>query len=292
MDGVEYYGQLSFLKGGLQFADRITTVSPSYAEEIQREPLGMGLQGLLAHRRGVLTGILNGIDTDAWDPESDPYIERYYNASRIAAKDDNKRALQRRMGLEEKADVPLFGVVSRLTHQKGHDVTADIAADLVRLPAQLAVLGSGDPALQQRFQALAAAHPGRIAVQIGFDEGLSHQIEAGADLFLMPSRFEPSGLNQMYSQRYGTLPVVHATGGLRDTVVDADPEALKKKRATGVVFSPLDGATLLAACRRGIELYRDKKAWRQVQKTAMGREFGWESRAGQYLALYRGLAAG
>jgi starch synthase len=292
MDGVEYYGQLSFLKGGLQFADRITTVSPSYAEEIQREPLGMGLQGLLAHRRGVLTGILNGIDTDAWDPESDPYIERYYNASRIASKDDNKRALQRRMGLEEKADVPLFGVVSRLTHQKGHDVTADIAADLVRLPAQLAVLGSGDPALQQRFQALAAAHPGRIAVQIGFDEGLSHQIEAGADLFLMPSRFEPSGLNQMYSQRYGTLPVVHATGGLRDTVVDADPEALKKKRATGVVFSPLDGATLLAACRRGIELYRDKKAWRQVQKTAMGREFGWESRAGQYLALYRGLAAG
>lgn len=292
MEGVEYYGSLSFLKGGLHFADRITTVSPTYAQEIQLEPLGMGLQGLLSHRRSVLTGILNGIDTDAWDPESDPYIERYYNASRIAAKQDNKRALQLRMGLEDAPDMPLFGIVSRLTHQKGHDVTADIAPELIGLPAQLAVLGSGDAALQQRFQALAAAHPGKIAVQIGFDEGLSHQIEAGADLFLMPSRFEPSGLNQMYSQRYGTPPVVHATGGLRDTVVDADAEALKKKRATGVVFAPLDGPALLAACRRAVDLYRDKKAWRQLQKTGMARDFGWEGRAGQYLELYRSLAAG
>jgi starch synthase len=289
IDGVEYYGNLSFLKGGLHFADRITTVSPTYADEIQREPLGMGLQGLLAHRRAVLTGILNGIDTDAWDPESDPYIERYYNASRIAAKQDNKRALQRRMGLNEAADVPLFGIVSRLTQQKGHDVTADIAAELVGLPAQLAVLGSGDAALQRRFQGLAAAHPGQIAVQIGFDEGLSHQVEAGADLFLMPSRFEPSGLNQMYSQRYGTPPIVHATGGLLDSVVDADAEALKKKRATGIVFSPLDGTHLLAACRRAVDLYRDPKAWRQLQKAGMARDFGWESRAGQYLELYRGL---
>ncbi|HEX7810587.1 MAG TPA: glycogen synthase GlgA, partial [Burkholderiales bacterium] len=222
MDGVEYYGKLSFLKGGLHFADRITTVSPSYADEIQREPLGMGLQGLLSHRRGVLTGILNGIDTDAWDPESDPYIERYYNASRLAAKQDNKRALQMRMGLEDRPDVPLFGVVSRLTQQKGHDLTADIAAELVRLPAQLAVLGSGDTALQQRFQALATKFPGNIAVQIGFDEGLSHQIEAGADIFAMPSRFEPCGLNQMYSQRYGTPPVANATGGLVDTVTDGE----------------------------------------------------------------------
>lgn len=290
VEGVEFYGKLSFLKGGLQFCDRITTVSPTYAEEIQREPLGMGLQGLLARRRAQLTGILNGIDTDAWDPESDPYIERYYNASRLAAKAENKRALQQRMGLAEDADVPLFGVVSRLTRQKGHDVTAEVAAALVKMPAQLAVLGSGDADLQQQFQALAARFPGKVAVQIGFDEGLSHQIEAGADIFLMPSRFEPCGLNQMYSQRYGTPPVVHATGGLIDSVVDADAEALKKKRATGVVFAPLDAPHLLEACRRAVALYQDKKVWRQLQKSGMGRDFGWEARAGQYLALYRELA--
>jgi len=290
IEGVEYYGNLSFLKGALQFSDRMTTVSPSYAAEIQQEPLGMGMQGLLARRSGVLKGILNGIDTDAWDPESDPYIERYYNASRLAAKDDNKRALQARMGLQPDAAIPLFGVVSRLTQQKGHDVVAQIAEALVRMPAQLAVLGSGEPALQQRFQALAAKHPGKIAVQIGFDEGLSHQIEAGADLFLMPSRFEPCGLNQMYSQRYGTPPVVHATGGLRDTVVDADAEGLKKKRATGVVFTTLDAPSLMAACLRGAALYQDKKLWRQVQKAGMAKDFGWESRAREYVDLYRSLA--
>lgn len=290
MDGVEYYGSMSFLKGGLQFAGRITTVSPSYAEEIQREPLGMGLQGLLARRSDVLAGILNGIDTDAWDPESDPYIERYYNASRLIAKQDNKRALQVRMGLEDAPEVPLFGVVSRLTEQKGHDLTADIAEDLVRLPAQLAVLGSGDTLLQQRFQALAVKFPGKIAVQIGFDEGLSHQIEAGADIFLMPSRFEPSGLNQMYSQRYGTPPVVHATGGLRDTVVDMNPETLRKHRATGFVFAPLDAATLLQTCLRAATVFHDKKLWRQLQKYGMAQDFSWDARAKQYLEVYRSLA--
>jgi starch synthase len=292
VEGVEYYGKLSFLKGALQYCDRITTVSPGYAAEIQQEPLGMGLQGLLSRRKAVLTGILNGIDTDAWDPESDPYIERYYNASRLAAKQDNKRALQARMGLDAQPDTPLFGVVSRLTEQKGHDVVAAIAAELVRAPAQLAVLGSGDAALQQRFKQLAASHPGKIAVQIGFDEGLSHQIEAGADLFLMPSRFEPCGLNQMYSQRYGTPPIVHATGGLRDTVVDADAEGLRKKRATGIVFSPLDAPRLLEACARGMALYHDKKLWRQIQKTGMAREFGWDARAREYLELYETLVAG
>jgi len=292
MDGVEYYGNMSFLKGGLQYADRITTVSPSYAEEIQGEPLGMGLQGLLARRRDALTGILNGIDTDAWDPESDPYIERYYNASRISAKDDNKRALQLRMGLDDAPEIPLFGVVSRLTQQKGHDLTAAIAEAIVRMPAQLAVLGSGDVALQQQFRAIAAKHPGKIAVQIGFDEGLSHQIEAGADIFLMPSRFEPSGLNQMYSQRYGTPPVVHATGGLRDTVVDTNPDTLKKRRATGFVFAPLDAATLLETCQRAAAAFHDKKLWRQIQKYGMARDFGWEGRAQQYLDLYRAMVAG
>jgi starch synthase len=292
IDGVEYYGNLSFLKGGLQFADRITTVSPSYAEEIQSEPLGMGLQGLLAQRKGVLTGILNGIDVDAWDPESDPYIERYYNASRLAAKQDNKRALQQRMGLQDAPQTPLFGAVSRLTDQKGLDVLADIADELVKLPAQLAVLGSGDPALQRRFQALAQRHAGRIAVQIGFDEGLSHQIEAGADLFAMPSRFEPSGLNQMYSQRYGTPPLVHGTGGLRDSVVDCSPATLKNHTATGFVFAPLDPATLLENCRRAVAAYGDERVWRQLQKNGMKRDFSWEARAQQYLDLYRTLPVG
>lgn len=289
VNGVEYYGKTSFLKGGLQFADRITTVSPSYAEEIQREPLGMGLQGLLSRRKAVLKGILNGIDTDAWDPESDPYIERYYNASRLAAKQDNKRALQQRMGLRDEPEIPLFGAVSRLTQQKGHDVLADIASELLELPAQIVVLGSGDAQLQRRFQELALLHPGKVAVQIGFDEGLSHQIEAGADCFVMPSRFEPSGLNQMYSQRYGTPPVVQATGGLRDSVVDCTPETLKRHAATGFVFTGLNSVTLFEACQRAVAAYHDKRIWRQLQKNGMSRDFSWEARAQQYLDLYRGL---
>ena len=292
IDGVEYYGNLSFLKGGLQFADRITTVSPSYAEEIQAEPLGMGLQGVLSRRNIELTGILNGIDVDAWDPESDPYIERYYNASRLAAKQDNKRALQLRMGLDDAPQTPLFGAVSRLTDQKGLDVLADIADELVNLPAQLVVLGAGDPALQRRFQELAHRHAGKIAVQIGFDESLSHQIEAGADLFAMPSRFEPCGLNQMYSQRYGTPPLVHGTGGLRDSVVDCTPATLKNHTATGFVFTPLDPATMLENCRRAVAVYGDQSIWRQLQKNGMQRDFSWETRAQQYLDLYRALPVG
>ncbi|MFL6580357.1 MAG: glycogen synthase GlgA [Burkholderiales bacterium] len=292
IDGVEFYGNLSFLKGGLQFADRITTVSPSYAREIQTEPLGMGLQGLLSHRADVLTGILNGIDIDTWDPESDPYIERYYNASRLAAKQDNKRALQVRMGLQDAPLTPLFGSVSRMTGQKGLDVLADIAAQLVQLPAQLAVLGSGDPLLQTRFQQLAADHPGQIAVQIGFDESLSHQIEAGADIFAMPSRFEPCGLNQMYSQRYGTPPLVHGTGGLLDSVVDCTPATLKDRTATGFVFSPLDGVTMLRNCSRAAGVYGEQRSWRQLQKNGMQRDFSWEARARQYLDLYRMLPVG
>ena len=292
IDGVEYYGNMSFLKGGLQFADRITTVSPSYAEEIQSEPLGMGLQGLLTQRKSVLTGILNGIDVDAWDPESDPYIERYYNASRLAAKQDNKRALQQRMGLQDAPEVVLIGAVSRLTDQKGLDVLADIADELVKLPAQLVILGSGDPALQRRFQALAQRHAGKIAVRIGFDESLSHQIEAGADLFAMPSRFEPCGLNQMYSQRYGTPPLVHGTGGLRDSVVDCTPATLKNHTATGYVFKPLDAPTLLENCRRAAADYADPRIWRQLQKNGMKRDFSWQARAQQYLDLYRALPVG
>lgn len=286
-DGVEYYGQMSFLKAGLQYADRINTVSPSYADEIQTEALGMGLHGLLQHRRPVLSGILNGIDTDAWDPDNDPYIERYYNAARLAQKEDNRKALRDRLGLADEPTIPLFATVGRLVEQKGLDILLEIAPDLIALPAQLVVLGTGDAELQSRFQALARKYPGTIAVHIGFDEGLSHQIEAGADLFVMPSRYEPSGLNQMYSQRYGTPPVVHATGGLKDSVVDANPQSIADKTATGFVFSPLSADTLLATCRRAAATYANKRVWRQIQKNGMARDFSWEASAGSYLALYR-----
>jgi starch synthase len=288
-DGVEYYGNMSFLKAGLFYADHITTVSPNYAREIQQEPLGMGFQGLLSHRASVLTGILNGIDTDAWDPETDPYIARYYNATRLPAKQENKQALQQRMGLGVDDTIPLLGVIGRFTHQKGFDVIIDAAADLLRMPAQLAVLGTGDVKLQDAFVALARANPGRVAVQVGYDEGLAHQIEAGADIFLMPSRFEPCGLNQMYSQRYGTIPVVHDTGGLHDSVVDVTAETSADKTATGFVFAPVSREGLTAAVKRAIAAYQDKKAWRQLQKNGMACDFSWDASAQHYVDLYESL---
>ena len=288
-DGVEYYGNMSFLKAALYYADHITTVSPNYAREIQQEPLGMGMQGLLAHRAGALTGILNGIDTDAWDPETDPYIHRYYNAVRLPAKQENKQALQERMGLAVDEKVPLLATIGRFTHQKGLDLLLEIAPDLVRLPAQLAVLGAGDAALQDAFQALARANAGRVAVQVGYDEGLAHQIEAGADIFLMPSRFEPCGLNQMYSQRYGTPPVVHDTGGLHDSVVDCQTITLADKSATGFLFEPMSRDGFTVAVRRSVEAYHDKKTWRQLQKNGMARDFSWDASAQRYIALYESL---
>jgi starch synthase len=288
-DGVEYYGNLSFLKAGLFYADHITTVSPNYAQEIQREPLGMGLQGLLAHRSATLSGILNGIDTDAWDPESDPYIAKYYNASRLPVKLENKRALQARLGLEANDEIPLVGSVGRFTDQKGFDLILESARELLALPVQLAVLGSGDAELQDAFNLLARSHPGRVGVQVGYDESLAHQIEAGADIFLMPSRFEPCGLNQMYSQRYGTPPVVHATGGLVDSVVDATPENIAAKSATGFLFSPMTRAALVAAVSRALAAYRDRKLWRQLQKNGMARDFSWEASAQRYMELYQSL---
>jgi starch synthase len=290
-EGVEYYGNMSFLKAGIHYADHVTTVSPNYAHEIQREPLGMGLQGLLAHRSASLTGILNGIDTDAWDPESDPYIAKYYNASRLPVKLENKRALQARLRLDPKDDIPLVGSVGRFTEQKGFNLILQCAPDLLKMPVQLAILGSGEAALQESYQGLARTHAGKVGVQIGYDESLAHQIEAGADIFLMPSRFEPCGLNQMYSQRYGTPPVVHATGGLVDSVVDTNPETIAAKSATGFLFSPMTRAALLSGVARAVSAYRDKKLWRQLQKNGMARDFSWEASAQRYVELYRSLLA-
>jgi starch synthase len=290
MEGVEYYGRLSFLKAGLYYADAITTVSPTYAEEIQREPGGMGLQGLLAHRRGALTGILNGIDTVAWDPRTDRHLVRPYDAAHLDAKAASKRALQADVGLTLDDEAFLLGVVARLTAQKGVDLVADIAPSIGQWRGQLVILGTGDPALEQRVRDLQQRHPGRIAAIVGFDERMAHRIEAGADAFLMPSRFEPSGLNQMYSQRYGTPPIVHATGGLADSVVDCSPEALAAGTATGFTFREPTAAALLAAIDRARSAWADAPTWRRIQRNGMARDFGWRRAAGAYAEVYRRVA--
>jgi len=289
-DGVEYFGKLSFLKAGLQFADAITTVSPGYALEIQSEPLGFGLQGLLIARKDRLYGILNGIDTGLWNPATDPLIAFGYSADTLAAKAGNKRALQQRLGLAPAPDLPLFGVVSRLTAQKGLDWLLEIAPQLLALPGQLALLGGGDPELERGFLALAGAHGKQVSTTIGFDEGLAHLIEAGADAFLMPSRFEPCGMNQMYSQRYGTPPIVRATGGLADTVVDCTAATLADGSASGFVFQEASAAALLATVERAARAWRDKASWRALQRNGMAKDFGWEASARRYAAIYARLA--
>ena len=285
MDGVEYHGHLSFLKGGLQHTDHITTVSPTYAREIQTDTDGMGMAGLLRYRGAVLTGILNGIDTQQWNPAIDPALATNYAAATLGNKSSNKRALQQQVGLTVTDDRPLFGVVSRLSGQKGLDLLLACAEEVVKLPAQLVVLGSGDAALENAFRDLAKRHPGQIAAQIGFNEGLAHLIEAGIDAFLMPSRFEPCGLNQMYSLRYGTPPIVRATGGLADTVIDA----ADKEHGNGFVFKPAEPAALLATIRRAAELWARPRLWRQLQKNGMSADNSWDQPAQEYVKLYRAL---
>jgi starch synthase len=281
IEGVEFHGRVSFLKGGLAYADAITTVSPTYAKEIQTEALGCGLDGLIRARRGVLSGIANGIDTEAWDPQSDPRIAQRYGPRTLERKGANKEALQRRLGLAIDAGVPLLGTVCRFTGQKGIDLIAAAAEELLAIPAQLAVLGMGERQYEEALRALAARHPGAAAVVVDFDEDLSHLIEAGADVFLMPSRFEPCGLNQMYSQRYGTLPVARATGGLVDTVRDGE---------TGFLFERAESGELAGAVRRALAVWRDVRRWREMQRHAMARDFGWAGPAREYAELYARLA--
>ena len=286
MHGVEYYGRFSFLKAALFYADAITTVSPTYAREIQREPHGMGFEGLLAGRRDALTGILNGIDTEAWDPATDRFLTSRYDASCLENKAPNKRALQRELGLDLDETLFLLGVVARIGDQKGIDLVVDIAPSIAALPAQLVVLGTGEPSLEQRLRELHAAYPGRIAAVIGFDDGLAHRIEGGADAFVMPSRFEPCGLNQMYSQRYGTPPIVHATGGLSDSVVDTDTTTISAATATGFMHRGATAAALAGAVGRALSAYRDRSLWRKLQRNAMARDFGWSAPAAAYADVY------
>lgn len=286
MNGLELYGSMSFLKAGLYYAYHITTVSPNYAREIQGDELGFGLQGLLQQRSKDISGILNGIDTDEWNPESDKHLPAHYSSARMTGKAANKLALQTRMGLNQEADVPLLGVVSRLTHQKGLDLLLEIAPRLLELPVQLVILGSGEPAMQKNARYLAHHYPGKVAALIGFDESLSHQVEAGADLFIMPSRFEPCGLNQFYSQRYGTPPVVHNTGGLADSVVDCNAETLKDGTASGFVFSGMSADNLYDTIKRAVELYHDQRKWKALRKNCMSKDFTWETSAKAYREVY------
>jgi starch synthase len=290
-DGVEYHGQLSFLKAGLQLASQISTVSPTYAREIQDEHFGYALAPLLRHRSTHLRGILNGVDTTIWNPASDPAIPHPYAANRLAAKRLNKAALQHETGLEEASDRPLFGVISRLTSQKGLDLLLTIGDGIAHLPAQLVLLGSGDKLMEAGFSALAERFPGQVAVKLGFDEGLAHRIEAGADCFLMPSRFEPCGLNQMYSLRYGTPPIVRATGGLADTVIDVNEETLAAKTANGFVLADETPHALWLALERVVKTWQDKKLWQRIQQNGMRRDFSWEHAAHEYIHLYHAAIA-
>ena len=289
-DGVEFYGHLSFLKAGLQFARQITTVSPSYAREIQQPELGFGLDGLLAWRSADLCGILNGVDS-AWNPATDPHLTRHYDFRRLAGKAENRRALQAELGLDCTAGTPLLAIVSRLTHQKGMDLVLAIADQFLEDGAdqrvQLAVLGHGEPRFEAGFRSLAARFPGRVAALIDFSERLAHRIEAAADIFLMPSRFEPCGLNQLYSLRYGTPPVVHATGGLADTVIDCNAQNLANGSANGFSFATADAASLAAALSRAIDAWHNEKLWRRLQRTGMSADYSWAKAAASYIAVYQ-----
>jgi starch synthase len=284
--GVEFYGHLSYMKAGLNYSKHITTVSPSYANEIQSDELGFGLQGLLRSRSADLTGILNGIDNVEWNPAKDPHLTAPYDAEDLTGKAINKASLQQRMGLHIEPETPLFGLVSRFTNQKGLDLVLEIAPQLVASGAQLVFLGSGDADMQRRVLELVHQHSGSISAYVGFDEALSHQIEAGADLFLMPSRFEPCGLNQMYSQRYGTPPIVHATGGLIDSVVDCQPDTLASGQASGFVFYEMSAIELMRAAQRALKVYRKKPMWQAVQTNGMKKDFGWHKSAEMYQAIY------
>jgi starch synthase len=284
--GLEYHGQVGYLKAGLWYADRLTTVSPTYAQEIRTASGGAGLHGLLAGRAGDLQGILNGVDYAVWDPAADPHLPARYDAGDMAGKAACKASLQAELGLAPEPGTPLFAVVSRLAEIKGLDLLLKAGPALAGQGAQLAVLGTGDRDLEEGFRALAADHPGRVAVVIGYDEALSHRIQGGADVVMLPSRSEPCGLVQMFGLRYGALPLVRRVGGLADTVVDADEAALAEARATGFVFDDATPEALLGAAARAMALYRRRDDWERVRRTAMGCDFSWAASARRYRDLY------
>ena len=289
--GLEFHGQLSFMKAGLKYARRITTVSPTYAHEIATDAFGCGLDGVIRARGADVSGILNGVDGEVWNPASDPLTAAPYSAAALGGKALCKAALQQELGLRVDASAPLFAVVSRLTAQKGLDLLLDALPALLNFPAegspQLAVLGNGDPAIETAFAQAAAAHPGRVAVRLGYDEALAHRMMAGADAIVVPSRFEPCGLTQLYALRYGTVPVVRQVGGLADTVVGATQATVQNDLATGFSFGLATPAALAQALLQAVSAYAQPVLWRRLMLRGMAQNFSWDVAASQYMALYR-----
>ncbi len=290
INGVEYYGQLSFLKAGIFYADGLSTVSPNYAKEIQTEAYGFGMQGLLTARGKEIHGILNGLDTQEWNPATDPYLAKHYDVNNLDGKQAVKQALQNKLGLKVQAETPLLGVVSRLTYQKGLDMLLSCAEALIKEQnCQLALLGSGDTNFEQGYRELAKRFPNQVSVTIGYNEELSHQIMAGCDIFIMPSRFEPCGLNQMYGLRYGTPPIVTNTGGLADSVQDCNEINLKNKTATGFVMPKADPKALVSAIARALSFYQDESKWKSIKENGMRQNLDWTKSAKAYLTMYQAL---
>ncbi|MBB6222148.1 glycogen synthase GlgA [Rhizobium leguminosarum] len=289
-DSIEYYGTVGYLKGGLQTAHAITTVSPTYADEILTPEFGMGLEGVIASHIDNLHGIVNGIDTDIWNPATDPVVHTHYGPTTLKNREENRRSIAEFFHLDSD-DAPIFCVISRLTWQKGMDIVANIADEIVAMGGKLVVLGSGEAALEGALLASASRHPGRIGVSIGYNEPMSHLMQAGCDAIIIPSRFEPCGLTQLYGLRYGCVPIVARTGGLNDTVIDANHAALAAKVATGIQFSPVTETGMLQAIRRAMHFYADRKLWTQLQKQGMKSDVSWEKSAERYAALYSSLVS-
>ena len=287
---LEFYGKVNLLKGGLLFADILNTVSPTYSREIQTPEFGHGLEGVLSARQKDLFGIVNGVDYRQWDPAHDSYIPHPYDRLDLSGKRLCKEALQKELKLPV-TEAPLLGMITRLTVQKGVDLVLEVLSELMRLDLQLVILGTGDPGIHQKLKQAMRRYPKKLSVSLTFDEPLAHRIEAGSDIFLMPSRYEPCGLNQLYSLRYGTIPVVRKTGGLADTVVDASPSHIASGKATGFVFELAGGHALLTTLRLALELYKDRALWEGIMKTAMAQDFSWDHSAREYVKLYeRALA--
>lgn len=284
MDALEFYGKVNYLKGGLVFADYLTTVSRRYAQEIKSAEYGHGLEGVVRSRGDHLVGILNGVDYSAWSPEQDQFIAARYSARELTGKRLCKKDLLEQFKLPNKnLSRAVIGIVSRFADQKGFDLIAQVAGDLLKEELVIVALGAGEPKYEQLFRELAARFPRQVGVNIAYDNTLAHKIEAGSDMFLMPSRYEPCGLNQIYSLRYGTVPVVRATGGLDDTIEPFDPQL---GRGTGFKFEPYDGQALLACVRRALQVYKDEKAWRRLQANGMAKDFSWQTSAAEYVKLY------
>ncbi len=290
-ESLEFFGKMSFIKGGLVYADQITTVSPTYKKEICTREFGYGLEGILEGRIENLHGILNGVDYSIWDPVHDPLIKKNYNSTSFTInKLDNKKELQKQFSLPLNSNVAIIGLVGRLVEQKGIDLVLDILKETLQMNVQLVILGTGEPTYEKSLLMIQQQNPEKLGLQIDYSEQTAHLIEAGADIFLMPSRFEPCGLNQIYSLRYGTIPIVRKTGGLADTVVDTNDQTINLGTATGFVFQQANAASLLATVKRALDLYTNRISWRKLMRNAMQQEFSWASSAREYIEVYK-LAA-